>query len=62
MGNTVSDLCYSDNPKRRKRAEGLRQDIRQFVQDFEREKVKKLRHPRPLLLHITFFVLFGFKC
>ncbi|KAI1496373.1 hypothetical protein F5X99DRAFT_400599 [Biscogniauxia marginata] len=41
MGNTVSDLMYPDNPNRRKRAEGLRQDILQLVQDFEREKSKK---------------------
>lgn len=41
MGNTVSDLFYPDNPNRRKRAEGLRQDILQFVEDFEREKQKK---------------------
>ncbi|KAI3323725.1 hypothetical protein HD806DRAFT_495451 [Xylariaceae sp. AK1471] len=41
MGNTVSDLFYPDNPKRRERAEGLRKDILQFVQDFDEAKEKK---------------------
>ncbi|EQK97422.1 hypothetical protein OCS_06867 [Ophiocordyceps sinensis CO18] len=45
MGNTASDLFYPDNPKRRERAQGLRQDILQYVQDFEREKAKKSSLP-----------------
>ena len=57
MGNTVSDLFYPDNPNRRKRAEGLRQDILQFVQDFEREKQKKFEPPPRPPIHFYLFTL-----
>ncbi|KAK5997589.1 hypothetical protein PT974_02952 [Cladobotryum mycophilum] len=35
MGNTIGDLAFPDNPKRRGRAEGLREDILQYIQQFQ---------------------------
>lgn len=48
MGNAASDLAFPDNPKRRKRAEGLRQDILEIIRQFKSENTRKSGSYTPL--------------
>lgn len=51
-GSSIGDIFYPDNPNRRRRAEELRQDINDIVNQFQEQK--QLRYIRTVPLPVKY--------